>query len=273
VKRRLEGEDSGISFTEFSYALLQSYDFLELHRQEGCTMQMGGSDQWGNITAGIDLIRRTTGARAYGAVIPLIVKADGTKFGKTESGAVWLDPALTSPYRFYQFWINVDDADVGTYLRFFTLLSRDEIEELEDHVRTEPQKREAQRALAEDVTRRVHGDAGLRGARQASEVLFGGEIEGLGAAEVADIFADVPSTSLSRDALAGEGASLVDLLVDSGLTTSKSDARRSIEGGGIYVNNRRATDVGHRVVTADAIEGRFLVLRKGKKSYHLVEVA
>jgi tyrosyl-tRNA synthetase len=272
VKRRLGNEETGISFTEFSYALLQSYDFLELYRREGCTAQLGGSDQWGNITAGTDLIRRTEGARAFGVVLPLVTNAGGTKFGKTESGAVWLDPALTSPYRFYQFWINVDDADVGTYLKFFTLLSREEVEELEERVRSEPQGRDAQRALAEDVTRRVHGESGLQGARQASEVLFGGEIQGLGAEDVADIFADVPSTTLSRDTLGGDGTSLVDLLADSGLTTSKSDARRSIEGGGIYVNNRRVTDVGHRVVAADAIEGRFLVLRKGKKSYHLVEV-
>ena len=273
VKRRIENEETGISFTEFSYALLQSYDFLELFRRDGCTVQMGGSDQWGNITAGTDLIRRTTGERAYGVVIPLVTKADGTKFGKTESGAVWLDPELTSPFRFYQFWINAEDADAGRYLRFFSLRSREEIGALEEAVRTEPQARAAQRALAEEVTRRAHGETGLSRAMQATEVLFGGEIERLGADEVADIFSDVPSATVPRASLEGEGMALVDLLVEAGVATSKGDARRSVEGGGIYVNNRRVADAGHRVAVADAIEGRFLVLRKGKKSYHMVALA
>jgi tyrosyl-tRNA synthetase len=272
VKRRLESEDGGISFTEFSYALLQSYDFLELYRREGCTVQMGGSDQWGNITTGTDLIRRMEGSRAYGAVFPLVTNAAGTKFGKSEAGAVWLDPALTSPYRFYQFWVNVDDADVGRYLRFFSLRSRAEIEGLEEAVRTEPQARTAQKALAEEVTRRLHGETGLAKAVQATAVLFGGEIEGLAADEVADIFADVPSSRIARDALAGEGMSLVDLLAESGVASSKGDARRSIEGGGIYLNNRRVTDTAQGVGADALIEGRFLVLRKGKRSYHLVSV-
>ena len=161
VRSRLENEETGISFTEFSYVLLQSYDFLELHRREGCTVQMGGSDQWGNITAGADLIRRVEGARAFGVVFPLVTNAAGTKFGKTEAGNVWLDPALTSPFRFYQFWINADDADAGRYLRYFSLRSREEIEALEEAVRTEPQARAAQRALAEEITGRVHGETGL----------------------------------------------------------------------------------------------------------------
>ena len=270
VKRRIENEETGISFTEFSYALLQSYDFLELFRREGCTVQMGGSDQWGNITAGTDLIRRATGERAYGVVIPLVTKADGSKFGKSESGTVWLDPDLTSPYRFYQFWINADDADVVKYLRYFSLRSHAEIEALEDAARTEPHAREAQRALAEEVTRRVHGETGLAGAERATKVLFGGEIEGLGADEVADIFADVPSASMAGEALSGEGMSLVDLLVETGMVGSKGEARRAIEGGGIYVNNRREAEADCRVRVADAIEGRFLVLRKGKKNFHLV---
>lgn len=270
VKRRLENEETGISYTEFSYALLQSYDFLELYRREGCTLQMGGSDQWGNITAGTDLIRRMDGGKAFGVVFPLVTNASGTKFGKTEAGNVWLDPELTSPFRFYQFWINADDADVVRYLRFFSLRSREEIEALEEGVRTEPQARAAQRALAEEVTRRAHGESGLAGARKATEVLFGGEIEGLGAAEVADIFSDVPSATVPRTALEGEGMPLVDLLVAAGVSSSKGDARRSIEGGGIYVNNHRVTASDHRVRVQDAIEGRFLVLRKGKKSYHMV---
>ncbi len=273
VKRRLEGEDGGISFTEFSYALLQSYDFLELYRRDGCTVQMGGSDQWGNITAGTDLIRRMAGGRAYGAVFPLVTNAAGAKFGKSEAGAVWLDPALTSPYRFYQFWVNVDDADIGRYLRFFSLLPRAEIEALEEAVRTEPQARAAQKALAEEVTRRLHGETGLAKAVQATGVLFGGEIEGLAADEVADIFADVPSSSIARHALAGEGMSMVDLLAETGVASSKGDARRSIEGGGIYLNNLRVTDAAQSVRADALIEGRFLVLRKGKKSYHLVAVA
>lgn len=273
VKRRIENEETGISFTEFSYALLQSYDFLELFRREGCTVQMGGSDQWGNITAGSDLIRRVAGGKAHGVVFPLVTNAAGAKFGKTEGGNVWLDPALTSPYRFYQFWINADDADVGRWLRFFSLRSRSEIEELEEASRAAPQGRAAQKALAEEVTRRVHGETGLARAEQATRVLFGGEIEGLGAEEVADIFADVPSSTVARGALAGEGMALVDLLADAGVASSKGDARRAIEGGGIYVNNHRAGDVAHRVVAGDAIEGRFLLLRKGKKSWHLVAVA
>jgi tyrosyl-tRNA synthetase len=273
VKRRLEDEESGISFTEFSYALLQSYDFVELFRRDACTVQMGGSDQWGNITAGTDLVRRMAGGKAYGVVFPLVTNAAGTKFGKTEAGSVWLDGEMTSPYRFYQFWINTDDADVVRYLKFFSLRPRPEIEELEEAVREEPHKRAAQGALAEEVTRRVHGETGLAGAVQASRVLFGGEIAGLGADDVEDIFADVPSSMLSRDAFSGEGMSLIDVLVQTGLASSKGDARRSLEGGGIYLNNVRAPDVDRRLQAEDAVEGRFLVLRKGKKSYHLVKVS
>jgi tyrosyl-tRNA synthetase len=270
VKRRLENEDTGISYTEFSYALLQSYDFLELYRREGCTLQMGGSDQWGNITAGTDLIRRMVGGKAYGVVFPLVTNAAGTKFGKTEAGNVWLDPALTSPFRFYQFWINADDADVVRYLRFFSLRPREEIGALEEAVKAAPQAREAQRALAEEVTRRLHGGTGLARAKKATEVLFGGEIEGMGADEVADVFSDVPSATLPRTSLEGEGMALVELLSRTGVATSKGEARRGVEGGGIYLNNRRISDPAHTVRVSDAIDGRFLVLRKGKKSYHLV---
>ena len=269
VKRRIVSEETGISFTEFSYALLQSYDFLELHRSEGCTVQMGGSDQWGNITAGIDLVRRMEGARAYGVVFPLITQASGVKFGKTEEGAVWLDAAMTSPFRFYQYWINVDDADAVKYLKYFTLLSADRIADLAAELESAPQARAAQRALAEDVTRRLHGEAGLAAAERATRALFGGEVEGLSADEIADIFADVPSTELARDALGGEGKPLVDLLVETGVASSKGDARRSIEGGGVYVNNVRVTEVGAVVTAAQAIEGRFLLIRMGKKRYHL----
>jgi len=270
VKRRLDSDDAGISFTEFSYALLQAYDFLELYRREGCTLQMGGSDQWGNITAGTDLVRRISGERAFGVVFPLVTNAAGTSFGKTESGNVWLDPEMTSPYRFYQFWINVDDRDVATYLRFFSLRPRTEIEELEEAVRVEPHARAAQRALAEEITRRLHGETGLQSALRATEVLFGGELEGLGAEQVADVFADVPSSTVDVTRLEGEGLGLLDLLVETGLASSRGDARRALDGGGIYVNNRRVVDPSHTVRTEDFVEGRFLVLRKGKKTYHLV---
>ncbi len=272
VRRRLENEETGLSYTEFTYALLQSYDFLELFRREECTVQMGGSDQWGNITAGIDLVRRMEGARAFGAVFPLVTNDSGTKFGKTEAGNVWLDPALTSPYRFFQFWINADDTDVVRYLKFFTLKGREEIEALEEAVRDEPHRRAAQQALAEDVTLRVHGEDGLAKARQATEALFGGELGGLAAEQIADIFADVPSSDVARGELSGEGKSLVDLLVEAEVASSRGDARRSIEGGGVYINNRRAGDPMQRVTLDDTVEGRFLVLRKGKKRYHLVAV-
>jgi tyrosyl-tRNA synthetase len=270
VKRRIASEETGISFTEFSYALLQSYDFLELHRSEGCTVQMGGSDQWGNITAGIDLVRRMKSARAFGVVFPLITQSSGVKFGKTEGGGVWLDSGLTSPFRFYQFWINVDDADAVKYLKYFTLLTRDRIGELAASVESAPQERAAQKALAEDVTRRLHGESGLASAERATRALFGGDVDGLGAAEIADIFADVPSTEDARDALTGAGKPLVDLLAETGIASSKGDARRSIEGGGVYVNNVRVSDVTAAVTVEQAIEGRFLLVRIGKKRYHLV---
>jgi tyrosyl-tRNA synthetase len=272
VKRRVEGGEAGISFTEFSYSLLQSYDFLQLYRSEGCTVQMGGSDQWGNITAGIDLVRRMEGARAFGLVFPLVTQASGVKFGKTEEGAIWLDAEMTSPFRFYQYWINVEDADVVKYLSFFTLLDAHEIADLADKVESEPQARAGQRALADDVTRRLHGESGLAKARAATQALFGGDVTGLGAAEIADVFADVPSSDVTRDALAAGGKSLVDLMVESGIASSKGDARRSIEGGGVYVNNVRVEDTTCAVTMDDTIEGRFLLLRKGKKRYHLVAV-
>jgi tyrosyl-tRNA synthetase len=272
VKRRLANEDSGISYTEFSYALLQSYDFLELYRREGCTVQMGGSDQWGNITAGIDLVRRVEGGRAFGVVFPLVTNASGTKFGKSEAGNVWLDPELTSPFRFYQYWINVQDEDAVRYLRYFTLLPAARVTELAESLAAEPQRRAAQRALAEDVTRRLHGETGLAAAERATRALFSGDIEGLAADEIADVFADVPSSEVPATGLAGEGRPLVELLAETGLASSKGDARRAIEGGGVYVNNARVDDAARAITVDDAIEGRFVLLRKGKKSYHLVAV-
>jgi len=272
VKRRLGGDD-GISFTEFSYLLLQSHDYLHLHRATGCTLQMGGSDQWGNITAGVDFIRRMRSAKAHGLVMPLITTASGTKFGKTESGAVWLDATLTSPFRFYQFWLNAEDNDVGRYLRYFTFLDRHAIEQLEDATRKSPETREAQRALAREVTRMVHGEEHVSKAERASTVLFGEDITTLAADEVLSVFDDVPSSTMGAEKFAGEGVAVVELLASSGLTTSKGEATRLIRGGGVYVNNRRITDERARLRPGDAIEGRLFVLRKGAKQNHLVKIA
>src|SRR6266550_7445112 len=272
VRRRSES-DEGISYTEFSYLLLQSYDFLMLHDRYTCTLQMGGSDQWGNITAGVDLLRRLRGAKAHGLVTPLITTASGAKFGKTEAGAVWLDPNLTSPFRFYQFWLNTDDSDVGKYLRFFTFLDRPAIEQLEEMSRTAPESREAQRALAREVTRMVHGEQHVARAERASGVLFGEDISTLPAEDVLAVFDDVPSSTVTADKLAGEGVPVVELLASSGLTASKGEATRLIRGGGVYVNNRRVTDERARLQSRDAIDGRLYVLRKGAKQNHVVKIA
>jgi tyrosyl-tRNA synthetase len=272
VKRRSES-DEGISYTEFSYLLLQSYDFLVLHDRFNCVLQLGGSDQWGNITAGVDLIRRLRGAKGHGLVMPLITTASGTKFGKTESGTVWLDANLTSPFRFYQFWLNTDDGDVGRYLRFFTFLDRAAIEQLAESTRTSPESRDAQRALAREVTRIVHGDEHVVRAERASSVLFGEDITTLAAEDVLSVFGDVPSSTIGAGDLSGDGVAVVELLASSGLSTSKGEATRLIRGGGVYVNNRRITDERARLRTHDAIDGRLFVLRKGAKQNHLVKVA
>jgi tyrosyl-tRNA synthetase len=269
IKRRLESEE-GISFTEFSYPLLQAYDYLVLHDRHGCTLQMGGSDQWGNIVAGIDLIRRLRGVRAHGLVFPLVTTAAGVKFGKTEAGAVWLDAKLTSPYRFYQFWLNTDDRDAITYLKYFTWLSKEEIGGLEESVRSEPEQRAAQRELARLVTAMVHGETALEKALRASEVLFGKEISGLGVQEILDIFADVPSTELAKSKL--EGLTVSDALVITGLAPSKGEARRLVQGGGVSINNRRVSDPRQVMTAADLIDGQVLVLRKGAKHYHLLRI-
>ena len=272
VRRRVEHDETGISYTEFSYALLQAYDFVQLNERYGCTFQMGGSDQWGNITAGIDLVRRMRGEKAYGITYPLLTGAGGHKFGKTQAGAVWLDPELTSPYRFFQFWMTVDDRDVIRYLRYFTLLGSEEISELESTHEERPHERTAHRALAEDVTGRVHGKNGLASAQRATDVLFGGEIAGLGADEIADIFADVPSSEIALAGLEGEGTGVLDLFADAGVCKSRGEARRSVEGGGLSINNVRVEEVGAIVTISDTIEGRFLILRKGKKNYHMVRI-
>jgi tyrosyl-tRNA synthetase len=269
VKRRIDS-DEGITFTEFSYSLLQAYDFLMLFDRFNCTLQMGGSDQWGNITAGMDLIRRVRGGKAHGLVMPLITTSSGTKFGKTEAGTVWLDPALTSPFRFYQFWLNTDDGDVGRYLRYFTFLDRPAIEQLEAATRTSPESRQAQRALAREVTRMVHGDEHVARAERASSVLFGEEMATLPADDVLAVFDDVPSSEVAREP---DGWKLAALLVSAELAKSMADVARLIAGGGIYVNNRRITDQRARLEVGDAIDGRLFVLRKGAKQNHVVKIA
>jgi tyrosyl-tRNA synthetase len=268
VKRRVESED-GISYTEFSYLLLQAYDFFVLQDRYGCNMQMGGSDQWGNITAGLDLIRKMGGARAHGLVLPLVTTAAGTKFGKTEAGAVWLDPGLTSPYEFQQFWLNVDDRDAGRYLRYFTFLSAPQIEELEQLSEREPERRHAQRQLAREVTRLVHGDAAVAEAEAAAEKLFGGDLTTMSVKELLQIFQSVPSCDLAS---IDSGWTIVELLIGAGVTASKGEAVRLVKGGGVYVNGRRVADEKARFQPEHAIEGRIFAIRKGKKDNYLVRL-
>jgi tyrosyl-tRNA synthetase len=272
VKRRVASED-GISYTEFSYMLLQSYDYLVLHDRYDCTLQLGGSDQWGNIVAGAELIRRMKGAKAGALVMPLVTNAAGTKFGKTESGTVWLDPHLTSPYRFYQFWLNTDDQDVGAYLRYFTWLEEAEIAGLEGEIRTDPGRREAQRRLASEVTAMVHGVAERDRAIKAAGVLFGGDLADLSADDLLDIFEEVPGSEVPPTLFGADGVPVLDLVADhTSLVSSRREARRLLEGGGLSINDRVIEDQLHQVRLGDAIEGRLLVLRKGKKNYHIVRI-
>jgi tyrosyl-tRNA synthetase len=271
VKRRLE-QDDGISFTEFSYLMLQAYDFLQLYDRYSCTLQMGGSDQWGNIVAGCDLIRKLRGGRAHGLVMPLVATATGVKFGKTEAGAVWLDAALTSPFRFYQFWLNTDDRDTVTYLKYFTFLDRGEIAALLDEMTKAPEKRVAQRALAAEVTRLLHGDEGLRRAERASSLLFGEEISGANVEEVLDVFGDVPSTELPAPAFAAGGLALTELLVRAALAASKGEAARLVKSGGVYVNNRRVSNERERLTVDQAVGGRVFVLRRGQRQQHVIRL-
>lgn len=272
VKMRLENREQGISYTEFSYQLLQAYDFLHLHRADDVTLQVGGSDQWGNITAGTDLIRRLTGHTVHGLTVPLLTTSAGTKFGKTEAGTVWLDPRRTSPYQFYQFWLRTEDADVLRLLRFFTFVPLDEIAALESTHREQPELRAAHTRLAEEMTRLVHGKEGLESARRGTRVFFGGELSEVGEAELTGIFADVPSYTLSRAAL-GDGLPLLDLCALSGFAKSKGEARRLLEAGGISVNQVKVTGKERAVTAADFLFGRTLVLRSGKRNYHLVILA
>jgi tyrosyl-tRNA synthetase len=271
VSARLNSE-SGINYTEFSYQILQGMDFLELYRRHGCILQTGGSDQWGNLTAGLDLIARAEGGTVHAFATPLITKADGRKFGKTESGTLWLDPAMTSPYAFYQFWLNAEDSQVGSYLRVFSFRSREEIEVLERSAAERPAAREAQRALAADVTALVHGEEQRDAVIAASRALFGsGSLRDLDAATVESALAELPRVAVAA-AADGRLPPVVDLFADSGLCASRSAARRAIADGGAYVNNRRVADEAAVPDSADLLAGRWLVLRRGKRHLAAVEV-
>jgi tyrosyl-tRNA synthetase len=270
VRARMEDREVGISYTEFSYMLLQSFDFYVLCRDYDCELQIGGSDQWGNITAGIDLVRKKLGRASYGLTLPLITKADGTKFGKTESGSVWLDPAKTSVYRFYQFWINADDRDVIRYLKFFTFLGREEIEALEKQHNENPGARAAHRALAKAVTDLIHGPNATAEAQRASEILFGGELAGVSETTFKEIVGEVPTKDIEKTKLEGEGIRLDEVLVQVGLCGSKGQARKEIENGGIYVNNVRKSNPRRSLNGEDVLFGKHLLLRKGKKNYVVI---
>jgi tyrosyl-tRNA synthetase len=270
VKNRLERTDGGLSFTEFSYMLLQAYDFVHLSEHHGCQLQVGGSDQWGNIAAGIDLARRMRGVQLYGMTCPLLTKSDGSKMGKTESGAIWLSAARTSPYQFFQYWMNVDDADAGKCLRMLTEVPRAEIEALDANRTSAPEKRESQRRLAEELTRLVHGESGLAAAQRATEIFFGAEINELSDAQLGEIFADVPSRALPRTRLADGGLNIVDALVEAGLAKSKGDARRVVEQGGAYVNNRRIEGIAAQLGAEHLASESIMVFRSGKKKYALL---
>ncbi|AZB43952.1 tyrosine--tRNA ligase [Bacillus sp. FJAT-42376] len=264
VKTRI---DSGISFTEFSYMILQSYDFLNLYQNQGCKLQIGGSDQWGNITAGLELIRKTEEeAKAFGLTIPLVTKADGTKFGKTEGGAVWLDREKTSPYEFYQFWINADDRDVVKYLKYFTFLSHEEINALEKEVQEAPEKRAAHKRLAEEVTAMVHGQEALDQAIRISQALFSGEIKSLSGEEIKQGFKDVPSHQASSKEI-----SLIDLLIEAGISPSKRQAREDVTNGAVYINGERKQELDYVLQAEDRIDDEFTIIRRGKKKYTMVQ--
>ncbi len=272
VRMRLTEREQGISYTEFSYMLLQAYDFLHLFDHHGCRLQLGGSDQWGNVTAGVDLIRRMRSGRAFGITSPLLLTADGRKLGKTERGAVWLDARKTSPYQFYQYWIRTGDADVVRLLRMLTMRSREEVEALETSLAESPHLREASRALAQDMTTLVHGEAATLEAIHASEALFGQTIAELDERTLLDVMSEAPSADEPASGFEGEGMELVDLLARSGLCKSKGAARKEVAGGGIYLNNQREQDAKKRVRLGDALAGRYLVLRKGKKNFFLVKM-
>jgi len=266
VKSRIS--EAGISYTEFSYMILQAYDFHHLFGSEGCTLQVGGSDQWGNITAGIELIRRRRGKNAFGITFPLITSSDGRKFGKTEEGNIWLDPARTSPYRFYQYWIQTNDCDTGRFLRYFTFLSMEEIEAVEKAHAKHPERREGQKRLALEITALVHGTDAAKCNAQAARILFGESLDGIEEQDLLTAAAEMPHT----ESMNPPPISLIDILVESGLCKSKSMARKDLSGGGIYVNNTRTGGENAQISSGDLLFGRYVLLRKGRKNYHLLEV-
>ena len=270
IRARMEDREIGISYTEFSYMLLQAFDFYVLCRDHNCELQIGGSDQWGNITAGIDLCRKKLGRTVYGLTLPLITNTDGTKFGKTEAGAIWLDSKRTSVYRFYQFWINTDDRDVIRYLKFFTLLTHEEVESLEKQHAANPGAREAHKALAKAVTDLIHGETATQEAIRASEILFGGKLDGISESTFNEIVGEVPTKDIEKAKLDGTGLPLVELLVYSSLCPSKGQARKDIEGGGVNINNVREASTTRAVTTHDLLFGKHVLLRKGKKNYVVV---
>jgi len=272
VKTRFERPDQGISYTEFSYMLLQAYDFLRLHLDHGCDLQIGGSDQWGNITLGVELVRKTCGDEVWGLTTPLVLKADGTKLGKSESGNVWLSAARTSPFALYQFFLNSGDAMVGAYLRFYTFLSHEEIESLDAETASHPERRVAQRALAREVVALVHGQAEVAKCEEASAALFGEEIANLSEEMLLAVTEDAPSTDVPRQSVL-DGLPLVDALERGGLAKSKSDARRTIDGGGVYVNNLRQSDAARTLGADDLLHDRYIVLRKGPRGVHVLRTA
>jgi tyrosyl-tRNA synthetase len=267
VRARMEDREVGISYTEFSYMLLQAFDFYHLRKELNCELQIGGSDQWGNITAGSDLCRKKLGAHVFGLTLPLILNADGTKFGKTAAGAVWVDAKKTSVYRFYQFWIRVDDRMVISYLKIFTFLTREEIGALKQQHAAKPEARDAHKALAKAMTDLIHGSNATAEAIRASEILFGGELAGISEATFNDIVGEMPSKDVERAKLDGDGSSLVELLVHSGLCPSKGQARKDVEGGGVYINNTRESNFQRAVTHADLLFDKHLLLRKGKRNY------
>ena len=265
VKARLERVDQGISYTEFSYMLLQAMDFLRLAENDQCYLQIGGSDQWGNIVSGIDLIRRHTGNSAYGLTLPLVTKSDGTKFGKSASGAIWLDPKKTSPYTFYQFWLNTADADVGNFLRLFTFLDKQAISDLEALMEAHPERREAHRKLAQEVTRLVHGDDSLIAAERITAAMFAGDMSSLHEQDLMELHQDgLPSSTCAA------GTGLLTALVEAGLTKSTGEARKLIQGNGIKLNGNPVSDAKAVLTTDEALFRRFYLIRKGKKNYHLL---
>lgn len=276
VRSRLEDRDQGISFTEFSYMLLQAFDFYYLYQHYDCRLQIGGSDQWGNITAGNELIRRRSDdgekAKAFGLTIPLLTTSTGAKFGKTEQGAVWLDAKRTSPYRFYQYWLNTADADAIRFLKLFSFLDLETIQQIEKDSTAHPEKRLSQRRLAAEVTNLLHGQDETVKAERASEVLFGGELRELDAATLQDIFSDVPSSTIASAELSA-GIGIQDLLVKAKLADSKGAARRLIESGGAYVNNAKASSPAALIKSEDCLDGGVIVLRSGKKNFHLLKVS